>query len=156
MSALQISDRPANIFFRLLALLYDFLLLGGLWTLFAFVAVAVNSWSHGLLSDQQLLLPQPVFGLWFQISLWLIGVLYFSLFWWRRGQTPGMSAWNIILCELNRKAPPMLSKAIQRAMLAPLSALCFGLGYLHCFVSNNSNYWHDSWSGTRILRVHAD
>ena len=121
--------------------------------LVGFCAVAVYSLRDAMINTSQVIMPQAVFGWWFQLLLWLVAVLYFALFWWHRGQTPGMSAWRIIVCDARQNHLPRLTTAMLRALLAPVSAACFGAGYLYCLFSSNRVYWHDIWSHTRILRV---
>lgn len=152
MTALFVTDQPAGLFRRLASLAYDWMLLSGIWILIAFVAVALKSWLQLALSDAPGLVPQPVLGGWFQLLLWSATVLYFSLFWWRRGQTPGMSAWRIMVCGAGDHEPPGYARAFTRALLAPCSALCLGLGYLWCTLpASRGHCWHDRLSATRVL-----
>lgn len=156
MTSLSVIERPASLWRRLAALLYDWMLLAGVLMLTAFVAVAIHSWTQPTMTGGIALTPQPVSGLWFQLLLWLVAVLYFSLFWWRRGRTPGMSAWRIIVCDARSLHPPAYVRAWLRAVLAPCSALCLGCGYLWCLLPGKSGYWHDTWSATRILGMRVN
>jgi uncharacterized RDD family membrane protein YckC len=142
-----------GLWLRLAALFYDLLLLLGLWMLIGFCAVAIHSWMSATPDMQQALAPQAVSGLWFQLLLWVTGILYFALFWCYRGQTPGMSAWRIMVCVTHAHCPPSLFSSVVRAGLAPISALMLGAGYLWCFLPPKHAYWHDIWSGTHVLRL---
>ena len=80
----------------------------------------------------------------------LTTMAFFSWFWLKNGQTLGMQAWRIKLVTLEGAAPSA-RQVLVRSLAAPLSAACFGLGYLWCLVDRNGYYWHDYLSGTKLV-----
>lgn len=146
----EISTQRANLFLRLAALCYDWLLILGLWMLVGFAAVAIQSLKAHDFTQNVSLTPEPVLSFWLSWVLLLTAFLYFVLFWYLRGQTPGMSAWRIILRNHSPKNRLGFMQASLRALLASFSMLCFGLGYIWCMLSPASHCWHDLLSGTRI------
>jgi uncharacterized RDD family membrane protein YckC len=82
----------------------------------------------------------------------LIVILFFGIFWRRGGQTLGMQAWRIKLIT-NSGERPTWKQALIRVIGALLSATLLGLGYAWRFVSAEKAYWHDQWSGTRLVVI---
>ncbi len=80
----------------------------------------------------------------------LTAMAFFCWFWLKNGQTLGMQAWRIKLVTLEGTAPSA-RQVLVRSLAAPLSAACFGLGYLWCLVDRNGCYWHDYLSGTKLV-----
>ena len=76
--------------------------------------------------------------------------LYFSWFWLRSGQTPGMRAWHTYLtdCEghlVNRSA------SVKRFWAALLSWLLAGSGYVWMVFDRDRRSLHDRLSGTCLV-----
>jgi len=119
---------------RLGAMVYDGLLLLGLW----FVATAL------LLAFRKGQAFPP--GHW-AYSVYLLGVsfAFFGWFWTHGGQTLGMRAWKIALRN-NRAGPLTWRQAAIRFAAALLSLGLFGLGYAWVLVDPEKRSWHDRLS----------
>lgn len=82
MSALIV---PASLWRRLIAAVYDGLLLIGIWGLGLLLETIVRAQILGLPGNRS----------WLQAFLFLLGLLFFGWFWTRGGQTLGMRAWRL-------------------------------------------------------------
>ncbi len=130
---------PTGVGRRLGALIYDLLLVIAIWmgTLFVWVMASGGEAVSG--SGVQLVL----------VGEWL----GFYLFFWRRqGQTLGMAAWRITLVD-EQGQPPSLQQCLIRALTAPLSMACLGIGYLWFYFSDSQQTWHDRLSHTMVVHI---
>ncbi len=91
----------------------------------------------------------------YQSILILEWVMFNAYFWVRQGQTLGMRAWRLKLVDLNGLSISWLSTA-KRLVIAPLSLLCFGLGYLWYYVGDRKQTWHDRFSDTYVVLLPKD
>lgn len=83
----------------------------------------------------------------FQLFLWLIVGLYYIWCWLKTGQTLAMQAWHLKLVRHDGQ-PCSLALAISRYILATLSLMTFGLGFLWAIVDRDALFLHD-----RVLKV---
>lgn len=128
----------ASLVKRLMAMLYDSLLVLAVWMLVGYIAIAFND-------------GQAVEGPWFNSILFVVTYGFFALFWVRSGQTLGMIAWCLRV-EDNDGYALTLKQALVR-YLAAFIALGSGIGYLWILFSKNKLAWHDSWSNTRVVQL---
>ncbi len=139
----------AGLIRRLLALVYDSLLLLGV--AFAY-GVAVTLIRVSLLGRDELdwvNLPVAVHGL-IWVVLWGLLAGYYVLCWTKRGQTLGMKSWRLQIRDKEGRYPGV-RQAWLRCLLAPLAALPLGLGYLWSWFDKRHGAWHDRWTGTRVV-----
>lgn len=88
---------------------------------------------------------------WYQLLLAIIVLTYFAGFWWRRGQTVGMVAWQLrVVTADGRPLSPV--RATARALLAPLSLAAVGLGFFWALIDPQRRTWHDLMTRTRLVR----
>lgn len=132
---------PAHIGWRLLALLYDFFPVFGLWFLVAavFVAIrrdAITGGAPGLLA----------FTL-----MWALTGAYAVVSWRRGGQTLGMRPWRlrVVAADGGRAARRAL---LMRYAIGSVSLLLAGTGFWWAWVDRGRLTWHDRLSGTRMVR----
>ena len=87
---------------------------------------------------------------WF--SAYLLGIIYLYFVWqWQRGgQTLGMKAWRMRLCD-PRGERVGWGRASMRFFAAAVSWGCAGLGFIWCLFNREGLGWHDYWSGTRLF-----
>jgi uncharacterized RDD family membrane protein YckC len=130
---------------HMLAMLYDLLLILPLFMAATALWVAILGPTDSI--------AQPSVPPALQWAGWLlIVILFFGMFWRRGGQTLGMQAWRIKLITSSGKRPTW-KQALIRVIGALFSASLFGLGYAWRFVSAEKAYWHDRWSGTRLVVI---
>lgn len=89
------------------------------------------------------------------LYLFLISFLFYAWFWTHGGQTLGMRAWKIKLCNTDGGAISW-SQAVRRFMAALLSWACLGLGFFWCLLDKERLCWHDKLSATRLLLVDGE
>jgi uncharacterized RDD family membrane protein YckC len=85
-----------------------------------------------------------------QIFLWLIVGAYFIWCWRQSGQTLAMQAWKIKLIDDDSQLLS-LNIAILRYVLATLSVVLCGLGFLWAIMDRQHLYLHDRLLKTRIV-----
>lgn len=129
---------------RLLALLYDLLLLVALWLLTTALLLAATG---GQLAARD----RPLWELYLLRSA-LVGVtfLFCAGFWTHGGQTLGMRAWRLKLESADGR-PVSWSQAARRFAAAGLALAPAGLGYLWVLIDREHRAWHDRLSGTRVV-----
>ena len=86
----------------------------------------------------------------YQAALVLVVVLFFCVFWTRRGQTVGMLAWRLRV-ERSDGSTLTWRDALIRLAGACVSLAALGLGYFWIWVDRDRLAWHDRWSGTRVV-----
>jgi uncharacterized RDD family membrane protein YckC len=135
--------RPsALIGWRLLAMLYDFFPVLGLWFLTGALAMLV----HG---------GEPIYGDtlagWLELlALWLVTGAYATLSWRRGGQTLGMRPWRLRVTAADAK--PAWRQLWIRYAVGTLSLLLAGAGFWWAWFDRERRTWHDRASGTGMVR----
>lgn len=97
--------------------------------------------------------PETNFEIWLLRAI-LLGISYgfFCWFWTHGGQTVGMRAWKIKLVGKNGE-PVSWPTASSRFLLAILSWLILGTGYLWILFNSENQSLHDHFSKTRLLHI---
>lgn len=131
--------RPASLIRRLMAMVYDTLLVIALWMVLGGIAVAIN---HG----------QAVQGPLWKSVLFVSTYLFFAYFWTRSGQTLGMIAWHLRV-QTAEGGHISWSQALLRFLFAIPSALLLGLGYWWILLTDERLAWHDRISDTRVVEL---
>ncbi len=96
--------------------------------------------------------PIPAGNPFYQLSLVLISITYFTYCWRRSGQTPGMKTWYLKLESVDGSAPS-LKQCMQRLLAAGVSTACLGVGFWWAWTNPERLTWHDQWSNTRLKRM---
>jgi uncharacterized RDD family membrane protein YckC len=133
--------RPAGLPRRLAAVAYDALLLVALAML---LTGALLVFTHG-----EAIAPG---NLPYRLALLALGIGYFTWFWRKSGQTPGMRAWRVRVVRSDGGAL-RTRDALLRAVTALVSWLALGLGFLWAAFDRAKLAWHDRLSRTRLVRV---
>lgn len=135
--------KPAGIFRRLGAIVYDTLLVVPL--IMFMVAMIMGARAFLGVAGDEILPPIVV-----QSLAVIACVGFFAVFWLKNGQTLGMQAWRLKLVPMAGNELTF-GRAVTRCGAALLSAACFGLGYLWCLVDRRKLCWHDYLSGTELI-----
>ena len=131
---------PAGVGRRLAALLYDWMLLIGVYFP---VTGLLLLFRGGRVFERH----DPAY-----LSILVItGFLFFSWFWTHGGQTLGMRAWRLQLISTDDR-PPTWQQAIVRCIAAIAGGGMAGLGYLMMLFDPESRCLHDIVSRTRVMR----
>lgn len=133
------TDQHPSLWRRLAAVFYDSLCLFGVLLAATQVALLFN---HGKAI--------PSGTLWFQC--YLVGVVftYFAWFWCWHGQTVGMRAWKLYVCNYDGKRIGFV-QALVRFVGAWLSLAVLGLGLLWSLIDKRRFTWYDHASRTRLV-----
>lgn len=132
----------ALIGWRLLALLYDFFPVFGLWFVVAavFVAIRGDAVTGGAL------------GLLEFTVIWLVTAAYAVASWRRGGQTLGMRPWRLRVVAADGGQPSTKALLVRYAVGSG-ALLLAGLGFWWAWFDRDRLTWHDRLSGTRLLRA---
>jgi len=151
---------PAPFGSRLLAILYDslivfFIIIFSIIILQFFVisvfdinTVAIPTGTDDTAGKE---IPADSFVTYFFKSLWLIlSLLYFSYFWTKRGQTPGMKVWKLKVVRENDKHISWY-QAMKRYLFA-----FFGLGLIWVIFNKKHSALQDILSSTHLISIKND
>lgn len=132
---------PCRLPRRLLAMLYDALLLGSVLFLATLVVLPLTR-------GEAIRPGNPYYG------TYLLGIsyLYFAWPWIHGGQTLGMRAWGILIVRAGGGAP-RIRDTLLRFGGALISWLLLGSGFLYAAADPQARTLHDILSGTRLIRV---
>lgn len=130
---------PAKLPRILAAIFYDGLVLIALLMVAAVLAVAINGGNA-----------IPPGALWFELYLYLVGLLYFGYCWLYKQQTLGMRAWRLAITPTHTTTMSW-QQAVTRYLGATLSLAFVGLGYFWLLIDKERLTLHDRLSGTRLM-----
>lgn len=93
------------------------------------------------------------FGVWeylYRVLLVVIVIVFFGLFWTRRGQTLGMLAWRL---RIEKEDGSLLGwgDVIKRLAAATVALTLALVGYLWIWVDKDRLAWPDRWTRTRVV-----
>jgi len=131
---------PAGLFYRLVAMFYDALLL--------FSALLIATALALLATKGALHYHNPFF----RTFLFLICFSFYTWFWLHGGQTLGMRAWRLQLQRLDG-SPISIWQALLRFMVAIPSLALAGLGLLWMLIDKDRLAVHDRISESMIVRL---
>ena len=127
--------RAAPLRYRFAAMLYDALILLGIW--FLTIALLVT------------LVGDAVLGAWVQSLLFVETYAFFAFFWCKRGQTIGMLAWRL---RLKAAGPFTPRQALRRFAAGVASFATLGLGFFWMWLDRDGRTWADRFSGSVVVR----
>ena len=136
----RVGFAPAGLVRRLLSLLYEALLLGGV---LAFAAMPYVILTRGV----EHVIARPLL----QFYLVLLAGVYFVWQWRRGGQTLPMKTWHVRLVARDGGALSF-RQAVLRYFLALAGSLALGAGFAWAFVDREHQFLHDRLAGTRIVK----
>lgn len=88
---------------------------------------------------------------WFTLWLFLVCFAYFGSCWRYGGITLGMRAWKIRLVS-NDSEIISWPRCLLRFLVALVSLLIIGLGFLWALVDRNNRCWHDLAARTLLIK----
>ena len=141
--------RPALIFWRLFALLYDAFPVIAIWMVIAAIfVVGLTVTEH---SDRVYVQPWSLLNWLEWVVCWVIAGLYAVMSWHRGGQTLGMRPWRLRVTAADGDRPTWRALWIRYA-IGSLSLTLAGLGFWWAWIDRDRLTWHDRASGTRMRR----
>ncbi len=94
------------------------------------------------------ILSWPVLGVWLVIL-----VLYFTLFVFSTGQTPGYYVMDIRAMDISFNRPPGMAKAFTRTMIYLIGLILVGAGCWSAWFNKDRVTWQDRMAGVRVAPV---
>ena len=136
--------QPAGFLKRVLALVYDSLLIGAIVLVLSLLLVFVNG-------------GYPESGSFVSFILFFIlifaGPIFYSYFWLaNKGQTTGMQAWKIQLVTVD-ETELNIKKTMLRCLISTISFACFGMGYLWILYDKDNLSWSDILTKTKVIKT---
>lgn len=128
---------------RLLAWIYDLLLLAALLFVTSFLIVAING--------GEAISPGTW---WYDLLLAMVVAGFYITFWLKGGQTLGMRAWRLEVVDAQQR-PLRLPQALKRCLAGIPSWLPVGIGFFWMLVDANQLTWQDRLSDSRVVQVNA-
>ena len=129
---------PAGLGRRLGAMLYDGLLLVGIWATGVALIVLIRGESTSPWASQALAVA--------------VYFSFFGYFWSKQGQSLGMLAWKIKVVTPEGKIPDIRAIGVRLAVaLASFGAL--GAGYFWLWTNENRQTWHGLASQTLVVHI---
>ena len=136
--------QPAGFLKRVLALVYDSLLIGAIVLVLSLLLVFVNGGypeSGSFVSFIQFFI------------LVFAGPIFYSYFWLaNKGQTTGMQAWKIQLVTID-ETELNIKKTLLRCLISTISFACFGMGYLWILYDKDNLSWSDILTKTKVIKT---
>lgn len=144
---------PVSLVKRLLAIIYDLLLLIALFFVVGIIVSSVTTFlvnqGNAITETHDFYIAHRVIVL---LALFLTSLFFYSWFWCHGGQTLGMKTWKIQLLSDN-DCPVTLKQALIRYCMALVSWAVFGLGFIWVLVDKNKRSWHDIASHTHLIQL---
>lgn len=144
---------PAPLWRRLVAMIYDGLLLVAVWFIVAGVLVSIYP-KTGLPMDDVsgVLVPAKAAlrGVLFPVLL-LVTWGFYAWFWTHGGQTLGMRAWKLLSRDVHRR-PMTLLQTVSRFLSGIISTALLGIGWFIALLPARQTL-HDSLSSTETVVV---
>lgn len=122
---------------RLMACVYEFLILVAIWMLFTWLYVSL--FGDATVGSKRV---------WLQLLLWVITGVYFVMCWVKTGQTLAMQAWKMKIVAHDGGLLDLRQAAL-RYVLASVLTLLFGISLLYMFVNRQRQFLHDRLFGSR-------
>ena len=88
----------------------------------------------------------------YQGCIYTISFLFYGWFWTHGGQTLGMKTWKFKITAVDGTNVNWIM-ALVRFIVAIISWLPLGLGYIWSIFDRNKRTWHDIASKTQLVRV---
>jgi uncharacterized RDD family membrane protein YckC len=140
----------ANLFRRIMAMLYDAFLLLGISFAYGVIVLLIRK----LVGDDTMQAPSNALQVIIVIGLWFCYALFYVWCWRKTGQTLGMKSWRLQVRSQDQNHHQQLpdwKECWLRCLLAPLSMAILGIGYLWCLVDKQGDCLHDIYSNTKVV-----
>jgi uncharacterized RDD family membrane protein YckC len=85
------------------------------------------------------------------ISFFAVGLLYFPLFWWKGGQTPGMRLFHLRVVRDRDGGPLSGGQASLRLLGYWVNGVVFYVGFAWILIDSRRRGWHDLIAQTCVI-----
>jgi uncharacterized RDD family membrane protein YckC len=137
---------------RLAAILYDSVVLTGLWIIVSFLVTAAFGIEQARSVQGDVVVFNPFYRYAMMAALSGSGLLFFGWFWRNSGQTVGMQAWKIKVQNVDGSAISW-RQAVLRYVTAPFGLLLCGVGYWWMLMDADRRTWPDITSDSVVVRI---
>ena len=134
---------------RLATMLYDSIVLIGLWIIVSFLVTAAFGIDSAGTAESQL---NPLYRYTLLAAMLGSAYLFFGWFWVNSGQTIGMQAWKLRVQNADGSAISWRQVGL-RYVSAPLAVAAFGFGYWWALFDRQQRSWPDIASNSYIVTV---
>ena len=141
-------EKPANLIRRLMAILYDSMLLIGIIFAFGVIVFLLRK----LAGDDTMKAPRNILQVFITLGMWSSCIYFYLLCCVRNGQTLGMKSWKLHLYSKKQQDLTM-KECFSRCLFAHISFGLLGLGYFWCLFDKKGRCVHDILSGTTVLVI---
>ncbi|MDG2175640.1 MAG: RDD family protein [Gammaproteobacteria bacterium] len=152
MNETETSLEPAPFWRRLAAMAYDSILVLSIWMVVAFLVLQMFGIENARTADGDAVALDPLYKNVLFSAMLISAWAFFGWFWTHSGQTLGMQAWRIRIVQNDGTSITAAQSGI-RFILAIVSFVALGLGYLYILINSDKAAMHDKLSGTRMVRV---
>lgn len=135
--------KPATLIRRLLAIVYDTLLVVAISMIVVLISVAINGGEA---------IDTPLAKAALQSALLCVNFLFFGYCWTKAGSTLGMLAWHLRV-QNHDGTKLSWTQALIRFFGGAFSLLCLGLGFWMILINDEKLAWHDRWSNSVVVRT---
>ncbi len=139
---------PAPLWRKLAAAVYDFLLLLALTMAYGACVTAIAHAFTPVEANYAPMINNPIAKTFVVLGWFALWGGFYAFFWRRHQQTLGMRAWRLRIYWSGSPAAAPWTLLMIRLLVANISWLCCGLGYLWCLVDSSGRSWHDIASNT--------
>jgi uncharacterized RDD family membrane protein YckC len=143
---------PAPFWRRLAAMAYDSILVLSIWMVVTFLVLQMFGIENARTVDGDAVALDPLYKNVLFSAMLVSAWAFFGWFWTHSGQTLGMQAWRIRVVQNDGTSITAVQSGI-RFILAIVSFVALGLGYLYILINPDKAAMHDKLSGTRMVRV---
>ena len=140
------SSNPASLWLRVAAAVYDLFPLIALWMATAGLLLLAM---HGNVDVAH---PPGAYRIALRVALLAVSAAYFVVSWSCGGQTIGMRAWRLRVVAADGGRLPWM-RALLRFVVAIISLLALGLGFVWCLTDQEHRCWHDILSASQVKRT---
>ncbi|VAW59362.1 hypothetical protein MNBD_GAMMA11-1968 [hydrothermal vent metagenome] len=144
---------PVSLIKRLLAFMYDLLLLSAIFFVMGILATILPTF---IVNGGNAITEEHPFFLINQIiilsTLFLSGLFFYGWFWTHGGQTLGMKTWRIQLIS-NKTGRISWKQVVIRYFAAIFSWCTLGAGFLWSLVDRKKRCWHDILSSSHLVQL---
>ena len=131
---------------RIIALVYDLLLLLGITIAYGAVVVLLRK----MFGSNPIEATSGISSIVIPLGLYLSYAAFFGWCWLRKGQTLGMKSWRMQLIQIDGN-PVTIGTCIKRCLVTPLVVAAGGIGYWWCWLDKNGDSLQDRLTGTRVI-----
>ena len=144
--------KPAPLWRRFAAMIYDSVVIFAIWMLVGFAVLSAFGINGAVTAEGETVVLDPLYRWTLFGAMLLSAYLFFAWFWTHSGQTIGMQAWKIKVQNENGTAINY-KQALIRVLLGGLSIMFFGAGHFWMLFNKKRYTLHDHASKSEVVKL---